>query len=615
MKRLTAASSSPVLPATRRLERLPAAVAVYSILTILILAGLNLPGARDYVGVDNDDVMRLVQVRDFLGGQSWFDLMQYRLGLPGGTLMHWSRIIDLPIAALIKVFSLILPSERAEALALLVWPFFLVIPLMTAIAVAARRIGDRVVMHIALMLAAVFVVTANRFLPGAIDHHNVQLVLVATIAACLLDPARRAGSFALAGFASALAIAIGAETTPLVAVVCIVVALLWALEGTRSRTAARAFSLSLLLSISALFLATVPSEHYRLVTCDSLSIGYYAIIAAGAAALFVATFLPDRLGLAGRSAALVIIGALVLLSALAVAPQCLQNPLNELDPLLQTMWLDGVLEAQSFWRWLEVEPASFGGFYAVPVFALAVCLFRVIRGDDVRSHAILFGLLLISFVIALIQVRGAAFANLLAILPVALLIADLRRNSNAEPDNIGAGFFFVVVTLLSVPSVWILSGVFIVEGTMGISNRMRSLVAAGPASGTDAGAACETLQSLAQLNDLPAGTVVAPSDYGADILRITPHRVLSGPYHRNQGGMLTELHIGLAEPAEAAAFLRGSESTIIAFCPTNIQTEKIAKMKPDGLYAALEAGRIPDYLQPLPQDPQSGLTIYRVVLP
>ncbi|UJW75728.1 hypothetical protein IM739_04305 [Rhizobium sp. SL42] len=612
---MTAASSSSVLPARRRLQRLPAAVAFYSILTILILAGLNLPGARDYVGVDNDDVMRLVQVRDFLGGQSWFDLMQYRLGLPGGTLMHWSRIIDLPIAALIKVFSLILPSERAEALALLVWPFFLVIPLMTAIAVAARRLGDAVVMHIALMLAAVFVVTGNRFLPGAIDHHNVQLVLVATIAACLLDPGRGAASFAGAGLACALAIAIGAETTPLIAVVCVVVALLWTLEGTASRTAARAFSLSLLLSISALFLATVPSAHYRLVTCDSLSIGYYAIIAAGAGALFVATYLPARLGLAGRSAALVTIGALVLLSALAVAPQCLQNPLNELDPLLQTMWLDGVLEAQSFLRWLEVEPASFGGFYAVPVFALAVCLFRVMRGDNVRSHAILFALLLISFVIALVQVRGAAFANLLAILPVALLIAELRRNSNAEPDNIGAGFFFVVVALLSVPSVWILSGVFIVEGTMGISNRMRSLVAAGSASETDPGAACETLQSLAQLNDLPAGTVVAPSDYGADILRITPHRVLSGPYHRNQGGMLTELHIGLAEPAEAAAFLRGSKSTILAFCPTNVQTEKIAGMKPDGLYAAITAGKVPDYLQPLPQDPQSGLTIYRVVLP
>ena len=116
MKRLTAASSSPVLPATRRLERLPAAVAVYSILTILILAGLNLPGARDYVGVDNDDVMRLVQVRDFLGGQSWFDLMQYRLGLPGGTLKPGApgdiALIDLDEPWLVSRDSLLARSKN-----------------------------------------------------------------------------------------------------------------------------------------------------------------------------------------------------------------------------------------------------------------------------------------------------------------------------------------------------------------------------------------------------------------------------------------------------------------------------------------------------------------------
>jgi len=246
---LTAASTSPVPFSRRRLEQLPVAIAFYSVLTILVLALLNLPGARDYVGIDNDDVMRLVQVRDLLAGQSWFDLTQYRLGLPGGTLMHWSRIIDLPIAVLIKLFSLALPAERAEALALLVWPFFLVIPLLAAVAIAARRLGDVVVMHIALILAAIFVITSNRFLPGAIDHHNVQLVLIATIAACLLDPARRALSFAVAGLACALAIAIGAETTPLIAVVCAVVALLWAFEGLEIRIAARAFSLSLLLSI------------------------------------------------------------------------------------------------------------------------------------------------------------------------------------------------------------------------------------------------------------------------------------------------------------------------------------------------------------------------------
>ncbi|HKC33385.1 MAG TPA: GtrA family protein, partial [Xanthobacteraceae bacterium] len=43
---------------------------------------------------DTDDAMRLVQLRDFLGGQGWFDLHQPRLGPPVGYDSHWSRLID-----------------------------------------------------------------------------------------------------------------------------------------------------------------------------------------------------------------------------------------------------------------------------------------------------------------------------------------------------------------------------------------------------------------------------------------------------------------------------------------------------------------------------------------
>src|SRR5271156_7111737 len=50
--------------------------------------------------MSTDDAMRLVEVRDLIGGQGWFDLFQYRLD-PPGTSMHWSRIIDGPLAALI----------------------------------------------------------------------------------------------------------------------------------------------------------------------------------------------------------------------------------------------------------------------------------------------------------------------------------------------------------------------------------------------------------------------------------------------------------------------------------------------------------------------------------
>ena len=53
---------------------------------------------------DTDDNMRLMQVRAWLAGQGWFDLRNYRLNPPGGFDIHWSRLVDLPIAALILLF-------------------------------------------------------------------------------------------------------------------------------------------------------------------------------------------------------------------------------------------------------------------------------------------------------------------------------------------------------------------------------------------------------------------------------------------------------------------------------------------------------------------------------
>jgi hypothetical protein len=62
--------------------------------------------------------------------------------------------------------------------------------------------------------------------------------------------------------------------------------------------------------------------------------------------------------------------------------------------------------------------------------------------------------------------------------------------------------------------------------------------------------------------------------------------------------MLTELHIGLAEPKEAEAFMRGAGVTAVAFCNEDPSTEQLAKLKPDGLYAQLAKGNVPNYLQP-----------------
>jgi len=75
--------------------------------------------------------------------------------------------------------------------------------------------------------------------------------------------------------------------------------------------------------------------------------------------------------------------------------------------------------------------------------------------------------------------------------------------------------------------------------------------------------------------------------------------------------MLTELHIGMAEPQEAEAFLKGAGVATLAFCPDDPQTRQLAKLKPDGLYAQLGKGNIPPYLVPLPKAADAGVQFFR----
>ncbi len=584
--------------------RLWPSVFVYGVLLIVAIVVMYLPNAKDYVGADNDDGMRLVEVRDFLNGQSWFDLMQYRMGLGAGTLMHWSRLIDLPIASLIKFFSLFLPEQRAEAAALLVWPLSLVIPSLWGMGLAGRRIGGVFGMHIALALTTFLLIASNRFLPGSIDHHNVQFALVAIMTAMLLDEDHRPISYAVAGLLAALAIAIGVETTPFVACVCLIVSLAWAWDGKPFAPAAKAFGLTLALSISLFFFGTVPPRLYATVTCDNLSLGYYSLAAIGGGLLLFAAAFASGFSRVLRFVALGGVGVAVAASAVVIAPQCLHNPLSDLDPMLIDLWLNNIQEAQSIVGSTHQDPYTIGFFYATGLFGIAVCVFRLFHADRVRIHLILLCLLGLSWAIAVFQIRGSTFANQLAIFPLALLIIDMRRVSNADSENGAAALSYILTVLLSVASVWGLVGGFI--GSR-IDNSAAELAAAKEKPG------CASPEMIAPLASLPPGLVAAPSDMGVSILRFTQNRILAAPYHRNQGGMLTEIHIGLSTPADAEAFIRGTGVTTLAFCRDFPMTLEIAKMKPDGLYSQLEKGIVPSYLQPLPKPDGAPVQFFRYV--
>jgi hypothetical protein len=125
----------------------------------------------------------------------------------------------------------------------------------------------------------------------------------------------------------------------------------------------------------------------------------------------------------------------VLASAVVIAPQCLHNPLADLDPMLIELWLRMFRRRSRSSAPIHQDPYTIGFFYATGLFAIAVCIFRLVYADRVRIHLILLFLLAVSWAIAAVQIRGAMFSNLLAVFPLTLLIIDIRRVSNGDSEN------------------------------------------------------------------------------------------------------------------------------------------------------------------------------------
>ncbi len=127
---------------TRNFLLLMWAVAVFS---LCLASGID--------SLSTDDAMRLVQVRDLLAGQSWFDMTQYRLDPPGGVVTHWSRLVDLPLAVSIKSVSLFASTAVAETFTLIVWPTVLLLVFLAGVARLARELAGHAAARLALVLA------------------------------------------------------------------------------------------------------------------------------------------------------------------------------------------------------------------------------------------------------------------------------------------------------------------------------------------------------------------------------------------------------------------------------------------------------------------------------
>ncbi len=374
--------------------------------TLLVLAVAAATGFRslDTVG-DNDSLLRLVEVRDLIAGQGWFDLHQYRMGPEGGFIMHWSRLVDAPVAAIILVSTALGASMAvAETAARVLWPAAMFLLTVFFTLRAARRFGGDAAVLPALVTSAAALHFLGIYGPGALDHHNVQLMLtMASVAFLLAAPARKAAA-ALAGVSAALMLAVGMETAPYVAVIGAGVAILFVLGASGERIVARDYGLGFAAASAAVFLGTVSPAEWGMARCDAFSAAQFvlAALAGTGLAAVAATDFTSR-GRARRLAALAVLGAVLAAVLLTGFPECLAAPYAALDPRLRTFWLDHVSEAQSVVELIRDRDTSVAARYATPVIALVLMVRGLARGEWRRQDVLVGMVLAAAFVVSIWQ--------------------------------------------------------------------------------------------------------------------------------------------------------------------------------------------------------------------
>lgn len=574
------------------------------LVSALLLKQAWIPGAAPDLA-DNDDMMRLVQMRDLLAGQSWFDLTQYRMAPPDGVFMHWSRLIDAPLAALTLLFKPFTGAATAEHLTLYVWPLLILLPLLYILCRLSRLLIGPDSLLPCLLLAALLTSVLTNFRPGQIDHHNVQLLLTIALLTALVSLPATAAAIC-AGLIAALSLAVGMETLPFVALGVLIVGVIWVWRGADAAPMLQAFGVSFAGATTFLFVLTVAPGRYLIVACDALSSAQLTAISLGAVDCIALAGLSARLSSwPRRLTAAAFLGALTIAIVAWAFPACVGDPYANLPPRLIKHWLADVGEAKPLLEMAMLRPAVTATNVLYPLIMLGAMIMAWHHSDTAGrtrwSMAISF--LTLAITLSFWQVRVTQYSNLLGLPGAAWILTSLIRTSRD---------WAVGKRVLSVLAVWFVCNN--ITFYLMLDNVVTPF--APPARFSPEKDQCVSPQTMAELNSLPAtATMINLIDMGAPILTYTPHRVMAGPYHRNIAGNLLSIDTFILPPQEAYQRARQSDADHVIYCTKMGDVTDWAMSYPDSLIARLSAGTIPDWLEPVALPAGSALRLFKIKQP
>lgn len=550
----------------------------------------------EYAGPD--DLMHIISVRDWVSGQGWYDMNQYRVLPPDGADLHWSRYVMLGPAALLYLFDMFMSPQQAELLMAVVWPTFLLGIMILVVGIgSARAFGGYAGAFAVLMMLTAPGAGLGHFAIGQMDHHNSQAVLMALAVAALIWSGVPRKSGFVGAFAIALSLAIGLETLLLAIGIGLAFVIRAALGGHEERERLGSFCVSLVPLAILLHIGQTSPGEWLTPYCDRLSVPIILLAAVGAMSGLVGLLASSRTPVFLA----VVCGAAVLglVASNPVIGPCLEGPYMNLPQELQKFIFNSITEARPLFHYFEQDSAS-----AIAVILPVICamVLAIWVNDNKKDESRVTVLLILSAIAlgaCLWQVRQITLLGPVISPLAGLSMAVLYRRlvSDLSRSNILAMALGVVATFLN----WLVfeAGNSIISW---ISNTPDEVAWIPDSSDKD----CKLPSSISQLSDLPQGKVLVPLGLGPRVLYSTHHYTLSVGYHRNarafyNGSIAFEL-----DEDDFGGVLKNESADYLVMC------KDVPYLYPNAIGSRIASGYVPEFLEPVPGN-YEHLVVLRVL--
>ncbi|KAF0137887.1 MAG: Uncharacterized protein FD152_4 [Xanthobacteraceae bacterium] len=482
------------------------------------------------VNADGDDQMRLVQVRDWLAGQGWFDVRQYRVLPPEGISMHWSRYLDAGIAGVLTVAGWALAQTQAELAAVILWPSLLACLMVLILAHGTSRLMGGAAAIGALAVFLSWGKLGGEFVAPRIDHHNAQILFASAVFYLALIPGRARVLGALAGCATALALAIGLEMLPALAAIWGLMALRHAFDEPQTGDWLIGFGVAIIVSASLLMAGQTAPSAWGVLYCDVLAPPIMALGAVGVVAPLVPVLAGRWLkGPAARILTLVILTGLGLWLAWPVLGHCLAGPYSEVAPEVRQIIAQNVSEARSASLLWSEDRELLGRVLGPPILIglMALAVAWQLRGRLERAQSIgllqAFLVFAAGLAVALVQIRATNLMTPAVPLLGGFLVHAFTRIPRASVLRVPA----VIALVLALPTTVELAASWLLLPPPAAPPADVSTLAVGPQTN------CRSIPAMAEVASLPDSILFTTLNLGPTILAYTPHSVTSAGYHRN----------------------------------------------------------------------------------